>query len=250
MLLEVGNLFKRLGLDAGTVIHVGAHEAEERDFYMSLNLSPRLWIEAQPELVSKLITRLAPPQDQVIEGAVWSESGLSISLNISSNSQSSSVLELGSHSAHYPGITYVGTVEVKSIVLGDILSNMERVTLLTLDIQGAELQALKGAGDHVAKVEAIYVEVNFEEVYKECALIGEIDSYLNVYGFKRVLTFRTQAGWGDSLYLKQRVPIRLAPILWIQRGGLRWRYLVAWSITKLGSVRAVKAIMRTIRRQN
>lgn len=253
MLFEIGNVFKQLSLDAGPVIHVGAHEAEEREYYISLNLTPRIWIEAQPELASKLREGLVPPMDQVLEGAVWSASGILLDLNISSNSQSSSILEFGSHSANYPDITYVGTVEVQTIVLEDVLAKMESVALLNLDIQGAELQALKGAGEELAKVQAIYTEVNFEEVYKGCALISEIDSFLLGYGFKRTLTYRTQAGWGDALYLRQNALTRLSPKLWVQKAGLRWHFLSEWLIhsvySKLGNVPVILIIMRTIRRR-
>lgn len=251
MLFEIGIIFKRLSLDAGPVIHVGAHEAEERESYMSLNLTPRIWIEAQPDLVSRLRERLDPPEDQVLQGAAWSASGILFNLNIASNSQSSSILELGSHSTNYPDITYVGTVQVHTIVLEDVLAKMERVALLNLDIQGAELQALKGASDELAKVQAIYTEVNFEELYKDCPLVGEIDSYLLGYGFKRVLTYRTPAGWGDALYLRQNMLVRLSLKLLIQKGVLRWRFFKEGFIhsvySKLGSFPSIQIVIRAIR---
>lgn len=229
MLIKIDHHFRRLGLSAGAVVHVGAHEAEERHLYLDLNLTPRIWIEAQPNLATALSAKFKSPEDRVVQGAAWSERGMSFDFNISSNSESSSVLEFGTHSENYPDITYVQTVEVNSIVLEDVLSELESVTLLNLDIQGAELQALRGAGRELTKVKAVYTEVNFEEVYKDCALIGELDEYLQEFGFKRILTFHNQGGWGDALYLNVNVRHGFLPSIWVARNQLRLKWFLEWS---------------------
>lgn len=233
MLIKIDNHFKRLGLDSGAVVHVGAHEAEERGVYLALNLTPRVWIEAQPSLAAALSSRMNSPEDSVLQGAVWSERGITFNFNVSSNSQSSSVLEFGTHAKNYPDITTVKTIEVESMVLEDVFADFKNITLLTLDIQGAELQALWGAGRELAKVKAIFTEVNFEKVYKDCALIDELDSYLRGFGFKRVLTFRTQAGWGDALYLSKNVRNRSSHTLWATRIRLHIRWTLEWGSPKL-----------------
>lgn len=71
------------------------------------------------------------------------------------------------------------------------------------DIQGAELMALKGATQSIKYAKAIYLEVNEKELYKNCGLITEIDTFLLQYKFKRVLTNITIHGWGDALYIIQ-----------------------------------------------
>jgi glutamate synthase domain-containing protein 1 len=70
-----------------------------------------------------------------------------------------------------------------------------------MDIQGAELMALKGAPKSIQYAKAIYLEVNQTEVYKGCGLISDIDTFLLQYNFKRVLTNITPYGWGDALYI-------------------------------------------------
>jgi hypothetical protein len=71
-----------------------------------------------------------------------------------------------------------------------------------LDIQGAELLALKGFGDFLNKISKVYVEVNTNYLYKNCSLIQEIDDYLLKFKFKRVETNMTQFEWGDAFYIK------------------------------------------------
>ena len=74
-----------------------------------------------------------------------------------------------------------------------------------LDIQGVELRAIKSAGDYINNVDAIYTEVNTEEVYQGCDQMSEITEYLTKKGF--VLSGHhifKEYGWGDALYC--RVP--------------------------------------------
>ena len=61
--------------------------------------------------------------------------------------------------------------------------------------------ALRGATKSIQYAKAIYLEVNVNELYKNCALIDEIDAFLAQYNFKRVLTNMTHHGWGDALYI-------------------------------------------------
>ena len=61
--------------------------------------------------------------------------------------------------------------------------------------------ALKGARESIKHAKALYLEVNVNELYKNCGLIHEIDSFLSEYKFKRVLTHITCYGWGDALYI-------------------------------------------------
>ena len=51
----------------------------------------------------------------------------------------------------------------------------------------------------------IYLEVNKELLYHGIPLINEIDQYLLEFGFRRIITNWSDAGWGDAFYLKERV---------------------------------------------
>ena len=79
--------------------------------------------------------------------------------------------------------------------------DVSKYNFLNLDIQGAELLALKGFGDLLVGIDYIYTEVNETDIYKDCALIGEIDQYLS--DFERVETAMTEFKWGDALYRRK-----------------------------------------------
>ena len=60
----------------------------------------------------------------------------------------------------------------------------------------------KGFGEILNNIKYIYTEVNTASVYKDCALVGELDEYLSRYGFSRVETKMTPFEWGDAFYIK------------------------------------------------
>ena len=73
---------------------------------------------------------------------------------------------------------------------------------MTLDIQGAELEALTGMGDLLTQVRWIFTEVNRREMYAGIPIVAELDEFLSRKGFRRVVTLWNPAGWGDALYVR------------------------------------------------
>ncbi|NJN24997.1 MAG: FkbM family methyltransferase [Cyclobacteriaceae bacterium] len=74
---------------------------------------------------------------------------------------------------------------------------------VNLDIQGAELNALKGMGQILNNVNYIYLEVNLISIYKKCPKLHSIDLFLARKGFCRVELKLTNAFWGDAFYIRQ-----------------------------------------------
>ena len=64
---------------------------------------------------------------------------------------------------------------------------------------------MKGIGDSIGNIKAIYTEVNNQYVYEDCALIDEIDDYLSKFNFERVETrwWDNWQPWGDALYINK-----------------------------------------------
>ena len=84
----------------------------------------------------------------------------------------------------------------------------ERVDLLKLDVQGAELQALYGARKLLQTTKLVYVEVSFVEIYKDLPLFEDIDRFLKECGYRRHAIYPSDQphNWGDALYVKDRQP--------------------------------------------
>lgn len=202
MLINLDYLINKYNISFKGILHVGAHECEELIAYEKF--IPRdkiLWVEAMKHKVD--ICKQRYP-GLLIEQAVVSDKIETVNFNVSNNGQSSSMLELGTHKICHPEISYIYSFEAETKLLRPIIEkyNIE-FNFLNLDIQGAELKALKGMGDYLSKVDYIYTEINRDYLYKECALVPELDEYLKTFGFKRVETLLLeQLGWGDAFYIK------------------------------------------------
>jgi FkbM family methyltransferase len=185
--------------------HIGAHDCEELDFYQKLGIQPSdvVWIEAIPSKVEEAKNRQIP---NVYNAVVTDKDDKEVTFHISNNGQSSSVLEFGTHSREHPSIRYIDHIQLKSITIDTFFERNQidasKYNFWNFDIQGAELMALKGAEKSIQYAQAIYLEVNEKELYKNCGLISEIDTFLGARQFKRVVTKMTVHGWGDALYIK------------------------------------------------
>ena len=199
MLISVRELQQLWGVNPRSIVHVGAHNAEELAAYAQAGWGPVIWIEAQPQKALDLSKRI-PADHRIIEAAVWDIEGKDLDLNIMTNTESTSLLNLGTHAKEHPTVELSHTIPVRTKTLKNLLANTPAPGLLALDIQGAELRALKGYGDEVSKVKWIYCEVNKAELYQGCAMISDLDEYLGQYGFTRTATRWTIHNWGDALF--------------------------------------------------
>ena len=130
-----------------------------------------------------------------------------VNLNITSNSQSSSILNLKEHSIMYPTIKKIKEVKVPSSTLNYEFSkkyNIKNYNMLNMDIQGSELLVLKGSANILKNFDLIYTEINFKEMYEGCALVDDLDNFLETYGFYRCMTSTPESEyWGDAIYIKK-----------------------------------------------
>ena len=117
--------------------------------------------------------------------------------------QSSSVLEPDYHLVQHPSIQFDGKETVKMTKLDKFIEHKEKFNFINIDVQGYELEVLKGSTEILLNVEYILCEINRAELYKNCPMVEEIDSFLNDYGFKRDVTSWDGYTWGDALYIRQ-----------------------------------------------
>ena len=186
------------------IIHIGAHELEELEDYLKGNVSKVIWIEANSNKYNFIKNKLQNHKNMVLgRFAAGSKTGNQI-LNVANNGQSSSFLQLGTHLINYPEINYSSKIDVEIKKLDDWLDenfkNRKIYNFINIDIQGYELEALKGMTDQLKIADYVYLEVNFEQVYKKCAELKEIDKLLLKFGLVRVALRKTNAGWGDAFY--------------------------------------------------
>lgn len=203
-LQEIQNILTSKKINIKGCLHIGAHNCEELPIYKTLGVKTEdiVWVDALSFKVEESISRGIP---NVYHAVITDKDDEDIIFNVANNVQSSSILEFGQYSTEYPGVVFVDKIHQKSITVDTFFerNNLDasKYDFWNFDIQGAELLALKGATKSIKHAKVLYLEVNSKELYKNCALINEIDEFLTPLNFKRILTNMTIHKWGDALYI-------------------------------------------------
>ncbi len=105
--------------------------------------------------------------------------------HVTSRRDSSSLLMPGSVQQAASGVTLTTSINVRVARLADIvdLATLPRPILMKIDVQGGELDVLKGAADKLQLIDSIYTEVSFVPLYERQPLASDITSFLHERGF-------------------------------------------------------------------
>lgn len=208
MMIDFKYLFSKYKIKATGILHVGASTAQEAETYEELGIPEVVWVEAIPSVYAQAKEHLLKYKNQyVINACVSDEDGIDVVFNISNNeAQSSSYLQLGEHLKIHPTVKYVSTIDCTTVRLDTLFkyTDISALNFLNCDLQGAELDALKGMGDLLNQFDYAYLEVNQRSTYIGCPLVGELDEFLS--DFLRVETSDFVGGcWGDALWIRKSI---------------------------------------------
>lgn len=211
MLIPMDRLQSEYGVSPKGVLHVGAHLGEEAAAYHAAGVRYVLWVEANPRLIGTLSDNVRPYSGHdVVRAAVSDTDGAPATLHLASFTMSSSLLPPKEHYRFYPHIRYPEEEPVETVTIDTLLERVGVLPLgfdfLNLDIEGAELLALKGATKLLPFLKWVYAEVNHEEMYEGCALLPEMDAFLGAAGFERIALQDAgyYHGWSDALFKRVR----------------------------------------------
>lgn len=202
MLINFTEIIKKYNMNISGVIHIGAHYGEEISDYIDNGIKDIILFEPLSDnfnILEKNVKNLNANIDGY-QVALGSTPG-NVTMYVSSNEkQSSSILKPKVHLTHHPNVSFPSTeiVEVKTLDQFET-SNFN---FINMDVQGYELEVLKGASKTLIHIDYVYCEVNRDEVYENNAFIEQIDEYLSHYNLIRVETDWGGGIWGDALYVK------------------------------------------------
>lgn len=184
------------------LIHVGAWNGREYLTEVRHRPRPLLLIEPQADAF-KLLERDFSGFELVslVNAACGSEEG-EVEMYRSSPSHSSSVLPPKDHLALFPAISFDERERVALTTLDRIMSDREPLYHeLVIDVQGYELEVLKGAKATLEAIQSVRCEVSTVELYEGGARIEDVDDYLSRIGFRRFETDLMYGGvHGDAVY--------------------------------------------------
>ena len=131
--------------------------------------------------------------------------------------KSSSLLAPKEHLRTHSWLTFDEKIEVTTQRLDTFCErhNIRRIDFLYLDVQGAELMVLAGAGPLIGRIGAAWLEVEQIELYAGQPLRPDVESFMLAHNFTCVLD-TVGAVTGDQLYVADRLRRRL------KRKRLHW----------------------------
>lgn len=212
----IAQLMVHLGHSEPMVFDVGGNKGDTvQEFLNLLPGSSVRCFEPFPEMVAALRERFGgEPRVEIVPKAVSREPGTTRFYVNELNATNSMLPNVVEGQRFYADATRtVGEIEVETIDLDSYCDalGIERVHLLKLDIQGAELMALGGCEGMLRsqRIDVIYTEIQFTPLYEGAAQFDEIWSRLRGLGYHLVDVYdlhRSAGGqilYGDALFVSQ-----------------------------------------------
>jgi FkbM family methyltransferase len=163
------------GNETPFIVEIGAHQCEDTVQWFEIFEKPSI-ISFEPvyENYIKGLERICNFQSYytkpfLFNVAISDKNGLENFYNSSNDSLSGSLIKPALHKLFYPDVEFdEGTSFVKCVTLDDVSSLLgfsDRIDLLFMDVQGAELKVIKGAKEILKNTRFIYTEYSVAELY-------------------------------------------------------------------------------------
>lgn len=188
--------------DVNGVIHIGASDGQEREFYDKHGLNV-VWIEPIPRVFANLQKNLKKyPQQKGYQYLITDQDGVEYSFGVSNNNgESSSIFELKLHKKLHRNVRYTHYIQLKSTTLQTFVEkeniDINQHNALIMDTQGSELLVIKGASKILDQFKYIKAEAWGMEAYEGCCLADDLVREITSYGFEE--TYR------ETYYAKSNI---------------------------------------------
>ena len=197
--------------DSKQIIHIGAGRCQERFVYNSFNIKNVIWIEANPDQFRICQKNLLSFKKQNIFNFCIDSTQTSKNFYITSNPGSSSIYKLKEHKDIHPEIIEAKSIKIKTITLDNLinyLSTKENLIInendnpsLVIDVQGAELQTIKGcSNERLSIFKYLLVETSNFYAYENQDLHHEVCLYLEERNFKPIAIVKKSISKNDRFF--------------------------------------------------
>jgi FkbM family methyltransferase len=176
------------GLDCRTVVDIGANRGQFA--LVARRCLPQariLSFEPLPAAAAKFRAVFAGDDRVTLHETAIGPTPGNATLHVSRRDDSSSLLPITSTQvALFPGTAEIATATVRVGPLREFIpaADVRPPALLKLDVQGFELEALRGCEDLLDQFAYVYAECSFVELYAGQALADEVIAWLHERGFR------------------------------------------------------------------
>jgi FkbM family methyltransferase len=205
MILSFTTMVKKYSMDIKGIIHIGAHRGQEIEEYVDNGIQDIIMFEPVSLNFNILEKRMADVNANIsaYQVALGNEEK-NVTMYLSDNDLiSSSVLRPKVHLQLHPGVGFPGTEEVEMKRLDSFAEETQNFNFINMDVQGYELEVLKGGAETLKHVDYVYCEINRDELYEGNAFVEDLDEFLSGYSMERVETDWAGTLWGDALYVRK-----------------------------------------------
>jgi FkbM family methyltransferase len=165
------------------VLHIGGHRGQEAKTYARAKAKV-IWFEALEDIYTDLKKKLKDFPEQEAVNALLGDEEKVVNFHVASNDgMSSSIYPFAEHNGFQLAMTDTVLLNMKRL---DKLLTAEQARNYphwVVDVQGAELSVLKGAGRLLDSCQTIDVEVSTFDVYEGGVNYAELDKFLRREGF-------------------------------------------------------------------
>jgi FkbM family methyltransferase len=197
------------------IFDIGSRDCiQSIEFYNAFPNSKIYAFECNPNTLDICKINIAPYSDRItlIEGAVCDYDGnikfypinqqKTITTWKDGNPGASSIFK---SNGQYTYETYVQDEIITQCHRLDSIMNkygISNVDIIWMNLQGAELLALKGLGNHLQNVKYIYTEVSYKEMYSGQVMFNELNNFILSNEFSIINNLTLQGWQEDVIYEK------------------------------------------------
>lgn len=213
-------LLRRLfpGGSARVILDIGACEGEDSIRYSRMFPEARIFAcEPLPKnlvLLASNLEQFGADRVVVVPYAVSDGRGTA-QLHVSSGrpddagdgdwdygNKSSSLLPPDQTKQVHAWLKFEDEIEVPTLTIADLMAEhrLDTVDFVHMDIQGAELMALRGAGHRLARIKSLWLEVEAVTLYEDQPLKADVEDFMTANGFRKILDTVEDVA-GDQFYV-------------------------------------------------